>query len=162
LLIELILSWVSILIRASKSTEHLLDDNTDFKSLWYREVGAIRYFLSNDLVELYRDGKYENSSFEEVGTPTVTCHWQGFRFVKNWNLPYKSTIVLPIRYIPDNQIGEDINGDHKEYRFWGFLCVDCNSKNVFDKIYSPELGGAFADVLYMLFSQLEKMKKIEN
>ncbi|NHQ59731.1 hypothetical protein G9409_03855 [Chlorobium sp. BLA1] len=134
-----------------KVKKHFLEGNTDFSDLWYARNGRSRYFLSNDLPKLWLQHKYVNSSFEEIDQPEVFSFFS-FRTVVKWNLPYKSALVLPIRYIssfapPETTLQRD---DH--WNYWGFLCVDCNSKRVFDENYCPELGGAFADALFTLFS----------
>lgn len=154
--------------RDSTSFYHYLDDNTDFANLWYGKNNCTRYFLENDLLKAWKKGTYKNSSFNIYGSPKTKklFIWD---MVVNWKLPYKSTIVWPIRYIPDYKywppaewLSDDAppeprnyHDSSKEPHIWGFLCVDCDSRNVFDSIHAPELGAAFADALYTLFTQLE-------
>jgi len=141
--------------RKSPEVKHYLEENTDFNKLWYWEKGCSRYFLCNNLLELYRDNRYKNSSFMLVGEPKISDLVLGIKIVREWKLPYKSTLVVPIRYIPDEAMHSEI----EKQIIWGFLCIDCNSRKVFDPIYAPELAAAFADNLYTLFSQLELMKE---
>ncbi len=143
--------------RIKSQISHKLDDNTDFRDIWGALNGRTRYFFSNNLVKLWSQNKYENSSFEEVGHPNqlFTIGEKKF-FIRHWRLPYKSSIVFPIRFLPDSSINSGQDGAQADNtRYWGFLCIDCPSKNVFDPIYSVELGGAFADALYAFFSQLK-------
>lgn len=135
---------------------HRLEKNTDFKSVWYLEHGHSRYFLCNDLKKLYLD-KYENSTFDYLGQLPTVNSFGPITYVKNWKLPYKSTLVVPIRYVSERANPEEKEqlGQHQHY--WGFLCIDCKSTGVFNEIYAPELGAAFADALYILFSQLDQM-----
>jgi len=142
--------------------KHYLDDNTDFKDLWYAKNGCSRYFLSNNLPSLWHEQKYKNSSFAQVGEPKIKTIL-GYTHIYNWKLPYKSALVLPIRYISSfaPPINQNTKPQDPNWDYWGFLCIDCGSRNVFDDLYIPELGGAFADGLYTLYSQYEINSKNE-
>lgn len=130
--------------------KHTLDENTDFYNLWYAEEGCYRIYISNNLPNDYRFGRYKNSSFEILGKPEISSFlWR--TYIRKWTLPYRSALVFPIRYIsefkpPSHERSGPTENPH--WKYWGFLCVDCNSKNVFDYRYAVELGGAFADLLY--------------
>jgi hypothetical protein len=142
---------------------HEIERNTDFSSVWYGLPGNYRYFYSNDLIKMYREHNYENSSFLFHGKPKLGPRFWPFR--TNWPLPYKTAIVLPIRYIrehsnwpPNQRTYKEFNRDMGERApgvpdIYGFLCIDANSRNVFDTTLSPEMGAVFADILYTLFSQ---------
>lgn len=141
---------------------HGLDDNTDFYNLWYSLHGCSRYFYCDNLINLWKTKQYKNSSFKILGKPRVKTYCGFMTFVADWKLPYKSTIVLPIRYFsefspPTTQPNEDSSpkqkADYPHWKFWGFLCIDCNSRKIFDSEFSPELGGAFADILYIYLTQ---------
>lgn len=140
-----------------KERPNLLSENTDFEDLWFAENGCQRYFLSNDLPDLWNKGAYKNSSFEYYGKPD-RIRLLGFNKTINWRLPYKSCLILPIRYIsaftPPPRESKEYTQPH--WLYWGFLCIDSNKTNVFDERYSPELGGAFADALYTLFSEMDQ------
>jgi hypothetical protein len=141
-------------------TEHHLDKNTDFYNLWYAKEGCLRYYMCNNLLKEWRLHKYRNTSFDKpaVGKPKLKT-FLGYSYVSNWNLPYKSTLVLPIRYL--KKFSPPRKSDNKpkmEWKFWGFLCIDCNSRCVFHKDLAPELGLAFADLLYIFFDALKKEK----
>jgi len=148
--------------RIPSNTVHKLDENTDFYNLWYpTRTGYLRVYRCNNLVSIYKKGQYKNSSFKTHGKPIIKkILWLPFlKKVIKWTLPYKSTIVFPIRYVFDFTLSEDdrnIATNTKHWVYWGFLCIDCKSRNVFDPIYTPELGAAFADLLYTLFFQLDK------
>lgn len=141
---------------------HTLKENTDFYNLWYAKDSCFRYFFCNDLPKKWRLRRYENTSFKIYGEPKIQ-NIMGISWTTNWKLPYKSTIVFPIRYleefIPPIEDGQKVPS---QWKTWGFLCVDCQSKNVFDSRYAPELGLAFADLLYTLFSQVDIMDKLDN
>lgn len=133
---------------------HNISENTDFSNLWYGRNGCPRFFLSRNLVALWRAGKYRNSSFEAYGEPT-TMSVLGLTFVTKWTLPYKATIVWPIRYIPDGCKWPVLNErdlaaipQDKRPFVWGFLSIDCKSKNTFDNLHAPELGAAIADAIF--------------
>lgn len=147
------------------SEKHIRDDNTDFYNLWYAEPGCQRAYLSNDLSRDFRLGRYKNSSFEILGTPEVSS-FLGYTYVEKWTLPYRSALVVPIRYIsefkPPSRQDKGTN-KNPNWRYWGFLCIDCNNKNIFDYRYTVELGGAFADLLYSFFIGIDfAMPKQEN
>lgn len=132
---------------------HTLEKNTDFINVWYGKDGCRRYFLENDLQRLWKAHKYKNSSFEEVGEPAL------LPFGKvSWKLPYKSTAVFPIRYIhdarnwPPTQSSVRAPATTSDPHVWGFLCVDCAHSGVFKLPYIVELGGAFADALYIMLT----------
>jgi len=140
-----------------EQTPNHLEKNTAFKDLWYGVKGASRYFLCNNLTALYRKGNYKNSSFDEVGYPEMLPLPLGAKVVTNWSLSYKSTLVVPIRYIAKFDY---LEGGEASQQLWGFLCIDSKSRWVFDKTYCPELAGAFADALFILYSQLGEMSEI--
>lgn len=147
----------------SESVTHSLDDNSDFLSLWYRHNP--RYFLSNNLINDYMAGRiegseYRNSSFKIHGTPKYKSI-AGRMWITRWTLPYRSTIVLPIRYIRDHSkcpSEADHHASCKEtqkkcdFVLSGFLCIDCNSRNIFDERFAPEVGACIADMLFSFFT----------
>lgn len=129
---------------------HKLSDNSDFEALWYGKDGCQRFFLCNNLPARWRDGRYHNSSFVIYGQPKKGPLLK----VYNWRLPYKSALVLPIRFVPDYRFWPPAEaeeacpsaGTERESmpRFWGFLCVDAPSSNAFEADRCPEIGAAFA------------------
>ena len=136
------------------SGSHNIEANTDYSNIWYGKNGCPRFFISTNLIKLWSAGKYQNSSFNVYGQ---TLNLFGFTFVKRWTLPYKATIVWPVRYMPEAAKWpgldmKDIQGLPTEKRpfVWGFLCVDCQSRRTFDVVHSPELGAAFADAIFTL------------
>lgn len=146
----------------TKKVNHPLDRNTDFSDLWYGRNGAYRYYLSNNLIKKFKEQQYENTSFDIYGKPSVVS-FGAFSIVKDWKLPYRSTIVWPIRYIPGSEKWppDELKPDEKVSgaEIWGFLCIDCNSSNAFDDRYAPELGAGFADALYTLFAATKALAK---
>ncbi|WP_431203294.1 hypothetical protein ACQ86E_31685 [Bradyrhizobium betae] len=151
-------------VAPTKSPDNI-EANTDYKSIWYGANGCPRFFVSNNLVKLWRTNQYRNSSFEAYGEP-VTGSFLGMTFVRKWTLPYKSTIVWPIRYVPEGAawpaLNQQSNGVDKTPFVWGFLCVDWSSRNSFDEIYSPELGAAFADAIFTLLHVLLSASRSPN
>jgi len=144
-----------------KTSQHRLDENTDFHDLWYAQNGCTRYFLSNDLMKRWKQHKYKTSSFKEVGEPYLQSVL-GIDMIRNWRLPYRSALILPIRYVSTFNPPEEQTHDMLHWRYWGFLCIDCNTPGCFDDRYCPELGGAFADGLFTLFSQSEFIKRYRS
>lgn len=137
--------------------KHFLRNNTDFNNLWYALHGCSRYYLCNDLIQEWRDHKYNNSSFEEVGYPEIKAMIFGrFRRVTNWQLPYRSALIFPVRHLTEFTPPKNPDSLEPNWNFYGFLCIDCNSRNAFDDRYAPELGGMYADSLFTFFTQVEK------
>lgn len=118
---------------------HYLNDNTDFEFIKNQYK---RYFISNNLKKSWKYKQYKNSSFKIVEEPKIKEYF-GLSKIINWNLPYISTLVVPIRYITSN----------RNYYYYGFLCIDTNSRNIFNKKIDPELAIVFADMLCTLTSQ---------
>jgi hypothetical protein len=127
-----------------------VSENSDFEEMLSNP--RMRFFFENDLPRLWRRGKYRNSSLQGV-IPKMFLGW-----IWGWPLPYKSTIVVPIRYVSGEQktqypaVGNQ--SQRRCYHYFGFLCIDSPRRNVFSTHYSVPLSSAFADVLYMFFSQL--------
>ena len=140
-------------IKATKrNKQHLLEDNTDFRNLWYSINGCSRFYLNNNIVKSWISHDYHNSCFAEHGEPKIKSVF-GFPFVKKWPLSYRSALILPIRYVSEFTPPKDTQTLSPHWDYYGFLCIDSISTNSFDERYSPELGGLFADMLYTYFSQ---------
>lgn len=135
--------------------KRMINGNTDFKNLWFGLHGCSRYYLSNNLKRDWKNDRYMNSSFEDVGMPEVVNVIHGISFVKNWKLNYKSAVILPIRYISSFNPPSGFQADLIDWDYYGFLCVDCNSINAFDDTFSPELCGTFADAIYSYLAQID-------
>jgi hypothetical protein len=136
---------------SSTGPDHTLKENTDFENLWYGKNGCARYFLGADLKSLWRAHNYRNSSFKALGEPH-NIMVKGLTLHTFWPLPYNSTIVWPIRFIPDGVEWPPHDGNvSKDVELWGFLCIDCKSRNAFAGQHAPEVGAAIADALAILF-----------
>lgn len=137
-------------------TIHKLEGNTDFELLWYALNGRTRFYLANNLPKEYKKRKYNNTSFENLygSEPTI-----GTLFVKNWRLPYKSTLVVPIRHVinftPPSRENEGYID--KGWKYKGFLCIDTPNKYSFNTTIDPEIAAAFADQIYMFLELVEKI-----
>lgn len=104
-----------------------LSDNSDLRDLF--QDRNRRVFFSNDLHQLYRKGGYRNSHLPDEA-------------FEKWPLPYKSSIVWPIRRVGGTSaLSQDAD-------FLGFLCVDSPMTNVFVSRYDFEIGAMIADTLY--------------
>lgn len=113
---------------AKRFDKDYVSDNTDYFIL-FREPGQ-NYFYSNDLLN---EKGYQNS------------HWTQ-EMVKEKRVPYKSTIVWPIR---KKLVGED-------HDTWGFLCVDSIQTHVFLLDLNFSVGAGFADTLYILLKEMDR------
>lgn len=143
---------------APADVEFLLESNTEFRDIWYGTNNCIRYYLEGDISKAYRQRRFESSRLEYIksqnGIAFLLHKKAGF-----WPLPYKSTIVAPIRcfnnysswFDPRETAQRQKGTADDENHFWGFLKIECSSSNVFDTTHAPEVLGAFADALYILF-----------
>jgi hypothetical protein len=137
--------------QSANTDSHNIEDSTAFSNIWYGKNGCPRFFISRNLVKLWSSGQYRNSSFRTYGEPE-TMNFLGISFVRKWTLPYRATIVWPIRYVPEGSRWPvlkplDLPVEKRPF-VWGFLCVDCGSRNTFDATYGPELGASFADAIF--------------
>ncbi|MBD3249459.1 hypothetical protein GF336_05420 [Candidatus Woesearchaeota archaeon] len=105
---------------------HTIAGNTDFRELFFMEKGAERYWICGNI---FKKQGYQNTRFEEGKT-----------------VEYHSVIVFPIR----KDTTSETNKEHMtcSQDIHGFLCIDSKSRNIFNRRYDPELGGAIADALY--------------
>lgn len=97
------------------------------------------FYINNDLPE---DRYYKNSSFQVYGELPETANSIEERR-KQWSLPYKSEIVVPIS--PLNTTASD-----RLKEFMGYLCVDCNEENAFHPKYDVGTLRGVADGVYDL------------
>jgi len=110
-----------------------------------------RYFLSNNLPFDFKNNRYKHPLLEDY--KPFSRH-RLFKFVlvpQNWPLPFMSTLVVPIRYVDD----ENVNFP----KYYGFLCIDCDGRNSFDQRYYPEMAAATADIIYAL-SELTRNEQV--
>lgn len=115
-------------------------------------------YLCNNVIAEWADGRYSSAAFHRApyNQPKVTS-FGSIRFARNWPLRYSSCLVAPIRCQTPSA-----NGGKPGWDYWGFLCIDCPSRNVFDRETAWLLAGTFADVLYVYFSHTFGKIKQEN
>jgi hypothetical protein len=127
---------------------HYIKDSTAFSHFTFGQTfNGNEYFICNNLIQLYKDNEYSNSTFyiPEVGKPRIDYYikfgenHKFFKYLK-WTLPYKSTMVFPIKSIENSCI-------------IGFLCIDANHKDIFNFTYLTEFGIAFSRLFYLFITQ---------
>jgi hypothetical protein len=120
--------------------EHWIDANSDFEEVAKAVTTPRKSFFENDLPSR-RD--YNNTSFDVYGQPyqgrSVLADWRRNR---QWPLPYKSTIVLPIARanLPASGVAQ--------HELAGFLCIDSGARGAFSRRYDEELARGIAAALY--------------
>lgn len=122
-----------------EATKHLVSKNTDFHLI---TQGELNYFFHNNLCKY---DNYQNTSIDDY-TRNMSS--------KKWPLPYKSTIVWPIRYkrkSDEHDLGKDRQED-----MYGFLTVDSSSRDVFSERYDVEMGAAVADSMFSVLDTYSK------
>jgi hypothetical protein len=108
-------------------TADWVTENTDFFEVF--DKPEQRCFFENDLKKRHSRGLYRNSH--------LPLGYDNRRDL--WPLPYRSTIVWPIRLLRPETKPEVL----------GFLCIDSRSRRVFVRRYDFDLGALVADGLYM-------------
>jgi hypothetical protein len=120
-------------------TDAPVQHNTAFSFLF--EAADRRYFIGNDLPALSKQGRYLNSSIQKYG-----------RNEGSWSLPYRSTMVWPIRRITETPVsgGAVFTG---RQQIIGYLAVDNPEIKVFVERFDFEIGALLADALYMFLDR---------
>jgi hypothetical protein len=107
----------------------------------------------------YDLGTNQNTAFDmalKLPEPNKCSHFIGGDLTKytgynnqrpQWANFYKSTIVVPIRFMDGNRFGQP-----DQSQDLGFLCVDTLSRNWLNEGYHVELMSAFADQMYNFLS----------
>jgi hypothetical protein len=115
-------------------------DNTAFRVL---DDVRRRYFLGNNLPQMMKKGLYNNTSIHKYAGPDG----------KQWTLPYKATMVWPIRVITQAaQTGQGVfTGNHE---IIGYLTVDTMAVNCFHEETDCDVGALLADALFMFFKSV--------
>lgn len=124
---------------------HSIEENTAF-SHFYNQSSSDkgRYFFSNQLPEVEN---YQNTSIEFYPHHAAKPNMTSADRRKYWGLPYKSTIVVPVRRIDQNDYASII----------GFLCVDSTDESVFDEETQPVILQGIADGIYNSLNELRKI-----
>lgn len=129
-----------------------LRENEDFYSIFEERR---EFFIENDLPN--RRG-YRNSSFSIYGVPPqgtgiITKLFSGI----GWTLPYRSTMVFPIRQL------EPATGSAESAGCIGFLTVDSAFRNVFEPRIDGPLGATVSSALFHPLSTYAKLvERIEG
>ena len=119
--------------------KHNIFDNTCFNEIFHNIDNTSKsYYLNNDIVE---DKYYKNTSFNIYGELPNDCHTTEERR-KNWTLPYKSELVVPITPVTT------LANTERKKQFLGYLCVDCNETDSFHNKYDVEMLKGVADGIF--------------
>lgn len=132
-------------------TLHYVHLNTDFAQLFGYDGRPRTYFFCNDL---RRIRGYKNTSFDAHGGPPKRCELWGrkipllnYMFARfTWNLPYRSTIVVPVSPEPGTN-----------NRIVGYLCIDSASTRKFSRNEDVELMSGIALCLYPAVNRHRRM-----
>jgi len=122
----------------------LLEDNTDFSSVFGTK--GERWFFCNDLTAQtnYLNSRDKNLTKRDLaGLRAFMNLWKP----TDWNLPYSSTIVWPIRHKGNVPLGAG-------FSFLGFLTIDSRHRGVFDIKFDTHLGASVADSFHHMLVRL--------
>lgn len=121
-----------------------------FASVTYfleKSKGARRYCRQNVQSD-FRHNRYFHPSLLGADGPR---NYNNFRQkYQDWPLHFSSTLVVPIRYISEDDAGELIDN------ILGFLCVDSESRGVFNEQYDSEIAATYADLIHLLLTLLTR------
>lgn len=134
-------TWISKKYSDYPYDKDRLSCNSAFRSIL---IGDVPCYFSNNLPREYKRHLYENSSF--------TAYGEGHVGKPGWVLPYRSTILWPIRKL-QSKTKQESSSLHRsaiieKHDLLGFLCVDSSSRNVWSSRFDIETGAAIADFLY--------------
>lgn len=135
--------------RESEKLDRLIE-NTDFLSLWDLTHDDTGFFHSADL---RREKDYQSSSLSFWRTKQENPRSVA---IKDWPLPYRSTIVWPIRQEPRAELGL------ADYDTVGFLAVDSPMPGAFDIGTNAPIGTILANGLHpilKLYNELDLVLK---
>lgn len=139
-------SMLSQEIQTEGEPLHWVYENTDFTFLFETKSPAKdNYFFSNDLTDEYG---YNNTSFQLYGKPEFVNVLR-IKKVKKWPLPYRSTIVWPIRRITDIKHDQEKDQFLAKQDAIGYLCIDSYARGVFNRRYDFHLGALVADAIFI-------------
>lgn len=119
-----------------------VDDNTDFDELMY--TPSMKCYFKNNLPY----PGYMNS------------HWTSKQMEKG-EMDYRATIVFPIRKRLLGDTAGKETSYHPDQDILGFLCIDSQVKNVFNRRYDIEIGCTFSDALYILLEPLLTLNSVK-
>jgi hypothetical protein len=137
---------------------HPLQDDTPCSSIFSVEDGCIRVYFCNDVPTAWKEQRYRSPSFGIWGGEPKERKCGFFLLPPKWNLPYKSCLVAPLRYVHTSETLSKIpaagSPSGTTWCYWGFLCIDARKRNVFDQNRHADLIAACADLLFIYFSEL--------
>ncbi len=125
--------------RANKKYDEL-NENEDFEHLFNKNRSDKGYYFNNNLMSSRSQNKYKSTSLLYHGENAASSSWSGGN--ARWPLDYRSTIVWPIR-------GKGLGVSPDETECIGFLCIDSESRGVFEERWDPHIGSAVASSFYM-------------
>ena len=140
--------------RGKSLVKHWVDDNSDFRSL-IDSVGtpAGEYYINGWLPG---EWEYENSSFPIYGDmpkPRILFFREILRDFQ-WPLPYKSTLVVPIRNTGPNpeEVGPLV----------GFFCIDSRARHAFSSRYNVPVFQVLAELAQPVLNRMIALSEAAN
>ena len=108
----------------------------------FRELLTMKrmYYIESNIPKAYKDHRYQSTSFMRYGEKQDST----------WPLPYRSTILWPIRKLVGEKYGLPEDSAIPDHRVRGFLCIDSWEKNVWWDRYDSQIGAAVADLIFIL------------
>lgn len=129
---------------------HAIEEDTPCYTL-YAPKQPTNYYLCNDVIARWDDDEYDSPTFRRFTEKPKLLRIGRFYFPIYWPLHYRSCLVVPIRYATCDM--PPSAGSAHKWDYWGFLCIDCPSRNVFVQSVNWLVAATFADVMFIYFSR---------
>jgi hypothetical protein len=137
-----------------------IDENTPFEKLWHSMDDCSNAYICNDLPGEWLKKEYTDILLKDK-KPNMLYGLECSRITR-WPLPYKSIMVIPIRFTARDAVIPERNTDKGGRDHWGFLCIDSEAKKTFDHYFAFYTGCAIADALYVFFDSYAKLVPFWN
>lgn len=128
------------------TTQHLIESNTDFSSIYNNvegDIGDFTYFHSPNLPN---EDNYRNSRLNNWRPKNIPFLPNSLTRKLFWPLAYKSTIVVPIFPLDSDLQRRD--------NLRGFLCIDSTKTNIFNIPIDKEILRGLAAELCPIIDRL--------
>lgn len=114
---------------ANEATQepHSIETDTPCWEIFSEQKGCERGYICNNVQFEWLRGKYKSPSFMRYGGEPQCISILGYKWIKDWNIRYKSAFVSPIRFRAFSRNGGNIprpnSIDPTLVRYWVFCAL---------------------------------------
>lgn len=134
-------------LRDDRQKPHEIEKDTPCHSI-YTDDKYLQFYGCNDVPTSWFRKVYKSPNRELENEVPEIIEIFGVPILKKWPLSYRSCLVVPVRLIFPS---EPNSTQAPKWQLYGFLCIDCNSRNIFNFRKMWRLAASFADALYVYF-----------